>query len=410
MKINFIVQGYYPAIGGSEFLLQNLAETLSCKYDHICKVFTTNTYSCDAFNDPELPRMNIGKKNINGVEIYRYNISGKYGTIFKKFEEMCSNNNLRVTDFVRMLHSGPRSFDLYWSLLNEKCDLIFASSFPLMHILVSYWITKFCGRKIIIQGNFHIDDCFFDNELNRKIVKNCDGYICNTKVEYDYFIKNGVSSEKLEIIPPAIVSIKNNLDLKIKPRELLKLPDKTIILYFGQLLKNKNIDMLLDGFCEIAEKNKDICIVFGGSGYSKYYIELKKKVMEFNSDISERIYFFLNVDEITKDLIYRCADIFVFPSLFESFGISLIEAWSYKLPVIASDLEQIKDTVKDKFTGLIFNRYNKNDLIDKMQILIMNSDIRETLRENGYNEFLKKFEKEKLGEKTEKFLNKIMCQ
>ena len=408
MKINFIVQGYYPYFGGSELLIKNAAEGLTKNFHHTCEVFTTNVFSCDAFNNPFLPRMNEGAEIINGIKVRRYAISGKYQNFFEKSAEFFNKTAAsKLSETAAFIKEGPRSFNLYFSLLQNECDLIYASSFPFLQILCSMIISKLKKKKYVIHGNFHIDNKLFNNDLNRSIVKNCSGYICNTQTEYDYFIKHGVSAKKLAVIPPPVVAIKTNLKEKKFCRNELGLPDKTVILYFGQLLKNKNIEILIDSFEDIAANNKNICLVIAGSGYSNYYLELQKKIACLTQDISERIFFFINAGEETKDLIFQSADIFVFPSLYESFGIVIAEAWSYKLPVITSDLEQIKSTVKDNYSGLIFQKLNKTDLSNKIKLLLENGVLRNKISESGYNEFIEKFNKEKLIEEIDYFLKMI---
>ncbi|HPN31014.1 MAG TPA: glycosyltransferase family 4 protein [bacterium] len=408
MKINFIVQGYYPAFGGSELLIKNLAEGLKKNFRHTCEVFTTNVFSCDAFNNTLLPRMKEGEEIINGIKVRRYDITGKYPVFFERLSEFCNEAAAGgLAEIAGMLKFGPRSLNMYFSLFQKKCDLIYASSFPFLHILCSLLISKLKKTKYVIHGNFHIDDKLFDNETNKYIVKNCSGYICNTKIEYDYFIKNGVSPKKLAVIPPPVVEIKTNLLEKKVCRNKLGLPDKTVILYFGQLLKNKNIEILINSFADVAGNNKNICLVIAGSGYANYYPRLQKISAALTEEISNRIFFFINADEETKNLIFQAADIFVFPSLYESFGIVIPEAWSYKLPVIASDIEQIKTTVKNNKSGLIFQRRDKKDLSDKIKLLIDNADLRNQLSESGYNEFIEKFNKDYLIEKNDCFLKSL---
>ena len=72
MKILHVTQGYFPAIGGTEFLIQKISEELTRQFNDEVTVFTTNCYSGEAFYTPTLPRMQTGWEELNGVKIQRF--------------------------------------------------------------------------------------------------------------------------------------------------------------------------------------------------------------------------------------------------------------------------------------------------------------------------------------------------
>jgi len=86
-----------------------------------------------------------------------------------------------------------------------------------------------------------------------------------------------------------------------------------------------------------------------------------------------------------KDIIpfYKQANIFILPSLWEGFGLVLIEAMASRIPIFASDVDGIKEIIKDEKTGILFNYKNEQQTISKLKRLIQNEELRNKLALNG---------------------------
>jgi hypothetical protein len=72
LRILHVVQGYAPAIGGTERVVQRLSEEILRQYGDEVTVFTTDAFSAEAFPRPSLPRMAPGWETRNGVHIRRF--------------------------------------------------------------------------------------------------------------------------------------------------------------------------------------------------------------------------------------------------------------------------------------------------------------------------------------------------
>ena len=96
------------------------------------------------------------------------------------------------------------------------------------------------------------------------------------------------------------------------------------------------------------------------------------------------------VDNERKEKLFQTADIFVHPSIFESFGISILEAMSYQLPIIATPVGGITDLVENNVNGILIEPGNKKQLYEAILFLL---DHPEYLSEMGHQS----------GKKAEKF-------
>lgn len=81
--------------------------------------------------------------------------------------------------------------------------------------------------------------------------------------------------------------------------------------------------------------------------------------------------------------ILAITDIYTQPSRTEGISLSIMEAMSASLPVVATNIGGIPEVVVDGFTGCLIEKENANDLADKLEKLIANSDLRKELGTNG---------------------------
>jgi len=107
---------------------------------------------------------------------------------------------------------------------------------------------------------------------------------------------------------------------------------------------------------------------------------------------------FVSDDEL--DRYYKEADIFVVPSVYESFGLIYIEAMQYALPIVATTGGGIPEVVENEVAGLLAAPDNKNDLEEKLMNLLTDSKLRSKLGKCGQELFEKKFTAEAMAART----------
>lgn len=131
--------------------------------------------------------------------------------------------------------------------------------------------------------------------------------------------------------------------------------NKKIIMYVGNLKPHKNLERLLEAFSLLDNKENKILILVGKTFTS---IDLYKREEELK--IKSRV---IHTGLVEKDELidlYNLADLFVFPSLYEGFGIPLIEAMICKTPVICSNNSSIPEVVGD--AAVMFDALDVSDL------------------------------------------------
>jgi len=173
------------------------------------------------------------------------------------------------------------------------------------------------------------------------------------------------------------------------------------LLFIGNRFNYKNFYFFLIAIKKILEKNKDINLVCaGGENFTQDEIQFFN-----NLNLQDRLFYFdINNDNFLS-FLYNKAVAFVFPSLYEGFGLPILEAFSCGCPVILSNCSSLPEIAED--AAIYFNPKDINSIIEVVTEVINNSRLRELLKEKGLEQ-LKKFSWEKTIQMTKKVYESII--
>lgn len=178
----------------------------------------------------------------------------------------------------------------------------------------------------------------------------------------------GIPSDKLIVIPNCINIEKyfpcSKLDTdKLVSKFKISNEGKTILLTVGRLIKRKGHAWFIENVFHKLPDNYSY--VIAGSGPEQEHI--KKMIYDLN--ISNRVYLLGYVSDEEKDCLYQIADLFIMPNISvkgdqEGFGIVALEAGSHSLPIIATDIEGIRDAILDGKTGRLIKEGDTQAFLD----------------------------------------------
>ena len=166
----------------------------------------------------------------------------------------------------------------------------------------------------------------------------------------------------------------------------------------GRLIKSKNVRFLLRVFEKyLVEYSNDELHIFGKGPEESY-------IMKFISEkkLSRNIKFWGFKDKFE---IYPTIDVLIHPSLGEGIPMTLLEANLTETFVIASNVSGNNDIIKHLESGLLFNPYKEEDLLDKLKFFKTHQDLVPNIIENAKNQVLTKFSVENEIEKSLQFLS-----
>ena len=319
MKVLHVVDG--ESFGGITRLLIDLDNNMkSVDFDYL-----TSVNICDEWNN-----LGISRKTIKGKIIYNHRL--------KKFLKKNKYDIVHINSAVFLF-----SFQvvLICKLCGVKRVIAHSHSTPRINIL----------RRVLIK---------IFNPLYRKLTDvhlTCSSLATPslfTKTDDVILLKNGIYVEKYKF----------NQRIRDKFRKELGIEDKLVYGHVGRFSKEKNHEFLINLFNEL-QKNNDSVLVLVGTGTLEN--DIKKQIKELK--ISKKVLFLGFRDDI-GDLL-NAFDIFIFPSLYEGLGISVIESQTNGLPTIVSsnipdeaniskNFIKMKDFEKDKWVNRINSIKIKN--------------------------------------------------
>jgi glycosyltransferase involved in cell wall biosynthesis len=132
------------------------------------------------------------------------------------------------------------------------------------------------------------------------------------------------------------------------------------LIYSGRISKDKNMDLLIEAYLKACKKIKDINLILVGDG--PYYDDLRKKYSG-----EERILLTGRVPHEIMPEIYSDADIFVFPSSTDTFGMAVLEAQACGVPAIVSDIGGPREIIQDGLTGFMAIHDDRKDWTQKIE-------------------------------------------
>lgn len=265
---------------------------------------------------------------------------------------------------------------------------------------------KLFHKEVVLIPSYHLKEKNpFFNLINKLTMKKWDRvitvshYLKKTLVD-DY----QVDSKKIKVIYNGVSSIFKPQKKDSRLVKKLGLKGKRVLLYVGLLTKRKNVGFLFDVLAKIKKEYPKAILLICGDGPEK-----KKLIRQAERwQLNDRVIF--TGPYYSKDLvkIFNLADIFVFPSKNEGFGLVVAEAMACKKPVIVSNNSSLPEIVDEGKNGFLAETNNLKDWEKKLRILIENKSLREEFGKKGRRKILKSFSWEKAAQKTYKFYKNLL--
>ncbi|MDI6821815.1 MAG: glycosyltransferase family 1 protein [Actinomycetota bacterium] len=216
----------------------------------------------------------------------------------------------------------------------------------------------------------------------------------NTKRDAINLLK--VPSSKVETVYPGIDErFKPAKDKKLRAFKLkYQLPDK-YILFVGTLEPRKNVITLIDAFYKLKESEsfKYKLVITGRKGW--LYKNIFREIHKLNMSNKVKFTDFIPDEELPT--LYSGGDLFVYPSLYEGFGLPPLEAMACGTPVITSDTSSLPEVIGD--AGILINPEDTQELANRMRKVLTDSELRKELSRKGL-ERAKQFSWEKTARQT----------
>ena len=367
INIGLFIDTFYPMIDGVILVVDNYAKRLS-KYANVF-VFA-----------PRIPHK-------------RYDDS-----VFNYKVIRCKSMDVSFVDYSLPLPD----FDIKFKKELEKCDLDIVhihSPATLGRIGVNYAIRHNIPVVATMHSQYKQDfmratkSKYISNKLTNSIIKlfeKCDEcWTMNNEIarifQEDYGYK-----KQLKIINNA-TDMEFSKEKEKTDKELNKLygikKDEFVLLFVGRINKLKNIDLIINSLRKVKSKYK---MLFVGSGQDEDY--LKNKINKYN--LSDRVIMCGRVkDREELAAYYARADLFLFPSFYDSNSLVQLEAASQKTPTLFVKGSATAAKVIDDVNGFIANN-NPDSYANKIDEILSNGGFLKEVGENAYNDLYVRWDDE----------------
>lgn len=213
----------------------------------------------------------------------------------------------------------------------------------------------------------------FDLLFGKKLLRDASKVIAINNIEAIQYSRMGIDKDKIRIVPNGInISDYKDLPQRGDFKNIYNIKDnEKIILYLGRLSKIKGLDFLLKAFSILVRDCCNLKLVIAGpdDGMLAYIINLISCLHLMNNVIlTGPIY-----DRI-KLMAYVDADILVYPSKYEIFGLVPLEAIMCGTPVIVTDDSGCGELIKNAECGYVIKYGSKEDLINSIKYIFNNYD------------------------------------
>jgi len=345
MKICMFTSSFLPTIGGLQYQVKWLAEGIAEQGEEIY-LLTPNDASAyiEQKNDyPKNVNLTFGKSHFSNII--------KFRKVIQQIKPDIIHAHTIIPDgFYVLLARGLSKTPLI--ITSHGIDIV-----KIKEINYGYRLNPI--YSLIIKG----------------ILKRCDKHVVVSNAMIKYASDAGSSHDKIVVIPNGIPSRKEVAEEKVELiKEKYNLQDNYCILTLSGMRPIKGLEYLIRAL-PIVLKEHNVHLLMACKGEYEAYI--KALIEKFN--LSKHITFLGFVSGEEKLALLKACDIFCIPSVFESFGIVILEAMQYGKPVIASEAGGMPEIIDNGKNGLLVPPKEPKKLADAICLLLDDENLRRTL-------------------------------
>lgn len=349
---------FYPHVGGYEKIVYELSRRL-VQRDYEIDILTCNTERALAYEE------------LDGIHIYRLPSWNALNSLYP-IPKPCP------TSFKILLRLLRKNYDVLNTqtrfFITSFLGLIFAKlkGTPLVH-------TEHGARHSIVPNKvIDLISRAYDHSMGALIVKSASRNIGVSEAACEFLKHLGATNIQLvhDGIDTAIFKKKEDTNY----RQKLDIDNNAVVITFvGRLIYAKGVQDLISAFAKIQDTAPEIKVLIVGHG--PYRANLEN--LAYQIDCASSILFLgqKNQDEVID--VLSVTDIFVNPSYSEGLGISVMEAASIGLPIIATDVGGTREIITTDKTGILVKARDVGQLAEELCSLRANAELREKLGKNA---------------------------
>jgi glycosyltransferase involved in cell wall biosynthesis len=278
------------------------------------------------------------------------------------------------------------------ALQKKDIDIIHPTYFD------TYFLKYINNKKLVLTVYDMIHEKFYKDEISEKKKLLCE------RADLIIAISENTKNDLIEIFNIAaskirVVHLANSLEISYETKINIELPDK-YMLFIGHRGLYKNFDRFITAISKLIQNNKDLYLICGGG----HNFNEKEILMLKDLNIDDKV-IQLNLNDAMLSSLYKNALLFIFPSLYEGFGMPILESFSCGCPVACSNTSSLPEVAMDGAT--YFDPMDEVSIYECVRNLLSNDEYKEQLVNNAYKR-LESFSWEKTAIKTKEIYDEVM--
>jgi glycosyltransferase involved in cell wall biosynthesis len=398
---------YHPAVGGAELHLKEVSEGLVAR-GHQVTVLTADVKDSWAivFNQRGgLPTREL----VKGVKVVRFDPrGGVLGAMLRA--SMTVRGGYRIlsailsNDEMAYLLRGPQLFSMIPHILSSKPDIVASMNWywpPAYHAYLARKLKRFTLVGIPL---FHTARPWVDHAVYRRMLAQCDAVVTNTEHEAEFVQQRARTRAEVAGVGVHPEQFLSRDGSHIRTR--YSLGHHPVIGFVGRQIGTKGIVKLIEAMRSVWKWNPDVRLAIAGP-QAKLNDEVESLIKSLNEREAARVVRINEFRDEDKASLYDAFDVFALPSTEDSFGISYLESWMCRKPVVGGRIPSTQCVIDEGIDGLTADPYDAEDIAAKIIELLSDRDKRETMGRNGYNKTVSRFTWEKVTDKMESLYREL---
>jgi glycosyltransferase involved in cell wall biosynthesis len=313
------------------------------------------------------------------TKIFEYFKSkSKFVYTFGQTLHVKQSGNWLIGKLYKLFHLVGIVCGIFYIIRIPKYSIIIINSSHFFHYFIPLALNKYWKKHIyflIVHDLVQKErPTFFRKKLENYFILHADRVVTNSKMTKDDLISLGLVSEDTSIIHPGLDVDFSNAFLKRRFSPDFKL------LFVGSIEKRKGIVYLLEALARLNNYEFELNLV-GLIKEPKYYGLIEKIITEFS--LQRKIHFQGRVSDEKLVDYYLNSSLFVFPTLYEGYGMAVAEAMAYGLTIVSTKIPAIEEFVNDRIEGFLVNPGNVDELTESLKKLFENSSLLSVFSDNA---------------------------
>lgn len=303
----------------------------------------------------------------------------------------------------KLARNLPYFFQEYHILKGKKPDILFSRLE--LYNCTGTWLSKVLNIPLAVEAdcppsyehkNFFGKEFFHVGNVSEKLelqtLRNADAVIAISNILKNYYVEQGIASEKIHVIPNG--ADPDKFCPQEKPKELVEkynLQDKIVIGWIGALVGWSGIESLLKTAVHILENYPNVAFMMIGGGPNQ---DLFRKELHIR-DFAPRVILSGSLPHVQIPDYLACMDVVLAPyprlPFWYASSMKIFEYMAAGKALVASDVGQVSDIIRDGHNGLLFDPDNTDELAKKIILLLENEPLRKQIGEQARQDLLQNY-------------------